>query len=539
MVAVLLKLKLDHFLAIFRNGNAWAIVGLVFGLLYGLGAVVVVAGLGFTLQNPADSLLILGVAGGLLTLAWWLIPLVAAGADPTLDPERLAPYPITVRQLMGGQALGALIGVPGVLTVLAVLALTTSNFYSLVATLAFIPAGLLGLALAILGGRLTAVASIPVRSRRSVSNALTLLAFAALIFAGPLMLATITGITSNTEQLRQMLGYLQWTPVASAWAIAPQVGAGRYGIALALTALTLVYCALAWFIWQFFAAKTMASVGESTGVQDEGKTLAQGNLGLLGRFPATVRGAIAARTLDMMLRDSRANLNVLMMPLMYILMVFISGSFIVSANGVEEEMTNPMAFVMAVAFIPAMAGYSQSTLASFEGSAFSLHALSPLRGIDDRLGRAYGMMLLYLPMIVLGTLAFAFLTGHAAWALPLLVSTLGTYFIANGMANYLDTVFNAPVVPPGTSPWKTPEQPDGMAKTMARGFLLFVPMALSLPSLIGMGATAITGSLLWFWLGAAVTALIGVAAFYLGVRAGAKNYERHVADMYQRVARYS
>lgn len=402
MVAVLLKLKLDHFLAIFRNGNVWAIVGLVFGLLYGLGAVVVVAGLGFTLQNPADSLLILGLAGGLLTLAWWLIPLVAAGADPTLDPERLAPYPITVRQLMGGQALGALIGVPGALTVLAVLALITSNFYSLAATLAFIPAGLLGLALATLGGRLTAVASIPVRSRRSVSNALTLLAFAALIFAGPLMLATITGITSNTEQLRQILGYLQWTPVASAWAIAPQVGAGHYGLALALTALTLVYCALAWFIWQFFAAKTMASVGESTGVQDEGKTLAQGNLGLLGRFPATVRGAIAARTLDMMLRDSRANLNVLMMPLMYILMVFISGSFIVSANGVEEEMTNPVAFVMAVAFIPAMAGYSQTNLVSYEGSAFSLHALSPLRGIDDRLGRAYGMMLLYLPMIVLG-----------------------------------------------------------------------------------------------------------------------------------------
>lgn len=185
MVAVLLKLKLDHFLAIFRNGNAWAIVGLVFGLLYGLGAVVVVAGLGFTLQNPADSLLILGVAGSLLTLAWWLIPLVAAGADPTLDPERLAPYPITVRQLMGGQALGALIGVPGMLTVLAVLALITSNFYSLAATLAFIPAGLLGLALAILGGRLTAVASIPVRSRRSVSNALTLLAFAARVLPGP------------------------------------------------------------------------------------------------------------------------------------------------------------------------------------------------------------------------------------------------------------------------------------------------------------------------------------------------------------------
>lgn len=539
MVAVLLKLKLDHFLVIFRKGNVWSIVGLVFGLLYGLGALTVVAGLGFTLQNPADSLLILGVGGALLTLAWWLIPLVAAGADPTLDPERLAPYPITVRQLMAGQAVGALIGLPGVLTVLATLALITSNFYSLAATLAFIPAGLLGLALAILGGRLTAVASIPVRSRRSVSNVLTIVAFTALVFAGPLMLATITGITSNTDQLGQILSYLQWTPVASAWAIAPQVGAGRYGLAVALAALTLVYCALTWAIWQFFAAKTMASVGDSTGVQEEGKTVAQGNLGLLGRFPATVRGAIAARTLSMMLKDSRANLNVLMMPLMYILMIILSGSFTFALNGEAETVANPMPLVMVAAFIPAMAGYSQTNLASFEGSAFSLHAISPLRGIDDRLGRAYGMMLLYLPMIVVGTLAFAFLTGHATWALPLLVSALGTYFIANGMANYLDTTFNAPVVPPGTSPWKTPEQPDGMAKTMARGFLLFIPMALSLPTLIGMVATDIVGSMIWIWLGAIVTALIGVAAFFLGVRAGAKNYERHTADIYQRVARYS
>ncbi|MGV3103094.1 hypothetical protein [Rothia sp. 32237D007AR] len=539
MVAVLLKLKLDHFLAIFRKGNAWSIVGLVFGLLYGLGLVVGLFAFGFAVQNPADSLLILGVGGALLTLAWWLIPLVAAGADPTLDPERLAPYPITVRQLMGGQALGAFIGLPGILTLLSSLALITSNFYSLPATLAFIPASALGVALAILGGRLMAVASIPLRSRRAVSNTLTILAFIALVFTGPLIMAATTALARNLDQLHQVLTYLQWTPLASAWAIAPQVGAGNYGLAATLTVLTLAYCALTWLIWQFFAAKTMASVGDSTGVHDEGKTVAQGELGLLGRFPATVRGAIAARTLAMMFKDSRANLNVLMVPLMYILMIILSGSFAFALNGEAETVANPMPLIAVVAFIPAMAGCSQTNLASLEGSAFSLHATAPLRGIDDRLGRAYGMMLIYLPQIVLGTLAFAFLTGHTTWALPLLVSALGTYFIANGMANYLDTTFNAPVVPPGTSPWKTPEQPDGMAKTMARGFLLLIPMALSLPALIGMAATSLVGGMIWFWLGAIVTALIGALAFYLGVRAGAKNYERHVADIYQRVARYS
>ncbi|MDY3049273.1 MAG: hypothetical protein SOR40_05815 [Rothia sp. (in: high G+C Gram-positive bacteria)] len=539
MVAVLLKLKLDHFLAIFRSRNAWALVGLLFGLLYGLGLLVGLAGLGLSLQNPADSLLLLGLAGGLLTLAWWLIPLVAAAADPTLDPQRLAPYPLTVRQLMGGQALGALIGLPGLLTLLTAAALLTSNFYSLAATLAFIPASLLGLTLAILGGRLTAVASIPLRSRRLVNNALTFLVFIALVFAGPLMLATISGIVSNAEQLRQLLAYLQWTPLLSAWAIAPQLGAGHYSQAAALTVLSLLYCALTWLIWQFFAAKSMASVGDYSGVHDQGKNLAQGNLGLLGRLPATVRGAIAARTIDMMLRDPRANLNLLILPLMYVLMILLSGNFTLAFNGEAETVSNPMPLLIVASFLPAMAGYSQTNLASLEGSAFYLHALSPLRGIDDRLGRAYGMILLNLPLIVVGTLGFAFLTDQLAWALPLLVSALGTYFIANGMANYLDTCFNAPVVPPGSSPWKTPEQPDGMAKALVRGFFLCIPMLLSLPALIGMAASGILGSILWFWLGAISTALLGAGAFYLGVRAGAKKYEEQVAEIYQRVARYS
>ena len=78
-----------------------------------------------------------------------------------------------------------------------------------------------------------------------------------------------------------------------------------------------------------------------------------------------------------------------------------------------------------------------------------------------------------------------------------------------------------------------------MAKALVRGFFLCIPMLLSLPALIGMAASGILGSILWFWLGAISTALLGAGAFYLGVRAGAKKYEEQVAEIYQRVARYS
>ncbi|WP_421082895.1 hypothetical protein [Rothia nasimurium] len=537
MVAVLLRLKLAHFLASFRKGNVWSIIGLIFGLLYGLGIAISFGVAGFFIENPENSLLMIGLLGAAMTLAWWILPLVAAGADPTLDPERLAPYPIRVRQLMGGQALGAFLGTPGIITLLLTLALTTANFYQPLALVAYLPAALLGLALVVVGSRLVAVASIPLRSRRAVTNSLTLLFLALLMMAGPIIGGISSLIFGNPDLLRQVVEIGQWTPLMSAWAIAPAVGTGNYGQAAALSGISLIYLAVLWFTWHFFAAKTMANIGQVVGGHQKTKTHKTGHLGLLGRFPATPRGAITARVLGLMLKDTRFNANILMVPLFYLLFIFMQGAtFVTEEDSVTVD--NPIAPFMLIAFLPAFSGIAQAGLVSMENSAFALHVLAPLKGIDDRLGRTYAMCLVYVPLLVLGTLTFGYFSEAGWLTVNYLLITLGVFFFALGMANTSDTVFNAPVVPPGSSPWKTPEQPDGMAKAMVRGLLVLIPLGIGLLGYIGTTITHFTANPAWAWGATALVVLAGSLSLVIGIRRGAHRFDQHSAAMLQRVSRY-
>lgn len=537
MVAVLLQLKFAHFKASFAGGNPWAIFGLIFGGLYGLGVAFGVGALGLALGQPDQILFFLALVGSLLTLAWWLVPLVASAADATLDPERLAPYPITVRQLMAGQALGALIGLPGLLTLLFALAAATSTLATPLALAAYPLSALLGLALAIVGSRLVTVASIPLRARRGVSNTLTLLTFVLLMFTGPLILAALGGLEHLWTHMPQIIGTLQFTPLASAWAITGQVAQGNYGLAAALTLLTLIYLALAWFLWQLAATKAQATVGEQ-GQTGRSKDLAAGKLGLLGRFPATVRGAIAARTVQMMIKDPRCNVNLISLPIFYLLFLVFNG-FTFSPSPEEEYSSPIMGVIMVTVFVPAFAGYIITYLVPYENTAFALHTTTSLRGIDDRLGRIYGITTLYLPMILLGTIAFSLLSGIGSYALPMTLLAVAVFGIGLGIGAYTDTVFSLPVPPPGSSPWKTPKQPDGMAKGFVRGLIMLIPMGLGLPGLIGLAATAITGQQLWAWLGVGAVALISAGVLTWGIRAGAHRFEHQCADMLQRVTRFS
>lgn len=538
MVAVLLGLKWANFTAVFRAGNVWAIIGIIFGGLYTMGAAASLGFAGFFIER--DSLFTAFVLfGAVLSLAWWLVPLVASAADATLDPERLAPYPLTARQLMGGQALGALIGTPGFATLLLALASATTLFAAGWGGLLYPVTIVLGLALTIVVSRLITLASIPLRARRGISNTMTAISFTALMLAGPLIISATGGILAIIDTLPAILTVLQWTPLGAPWAIYPQAVAGNYALAGALTLISLIYLATAWWLWEKATQRTMANVGALT-PPTAGKTLASGNLGLLGRFPATPRWAVAARCIHMLLKDSRCNVNILTIPLFYLLFIFM-GSFSVQMGeeGGEVYSNNGMAAFFLLVFLPSFAGYIAASLTSYENSAFSLHVLSPLRGIDDRLGRVYATALLFGPMILAGTLYFSIWHLQAGAAtLPLLLYALSLFGIGLGLAAYIDTLISIPTPPPGASPWKTPKQPDGFAKALVRGLLMFIPMLAGLPGGIALIYATSNDHHLWAWAGAGTTLLLAALALMLGTRAGADRYNTHSADILARVSRF-
>ena len=123
MVAHLVRLKL----ALLRNGlrrSAWQVVGLVVAALYGLwrdrrrrGG----DGGGERRRTPDIRGLVTVLLGSVLVLGWWVVPLVSFGVDATVDPARFVTFTIPRRSMLVGLAIGAVIGIPGVVTTVAAL----------------------------------------------------------------------------------------------------------------------------------------------------------------------------------------------------------------------------------------------------------------------------------------------------------------------------------------------------------------------------------------------------------------------------------
>ena len=149
-----------------------------------------------TLRAQSDlelSRTALVVGGSALVAGWALLPLVLFGVDPTLDPTRFATFAVRERTLAVGLVLTALVGLPGVATVVLVLGSVVAGSRSVAATLAALVGGLLGLLTCVLLSRIvTAAASAVLATRRGrdVAGVGGLLLF---VMAGPLVSALSDG----------------------------------------------------------------------------------------------------------------------------------------------------------------------------------------------------------------------------------------------------------------------------------------------------------------------------------------------------------
>ena len=120
---------------------------------------------------------------------------------------------------------------------------------------------------------------------------------------------------------------------------------------------------------------------------------------------------------------------------------------------------------------------------SYDNTAFSLHVLSPLRGRDDRLGRALGYSVLMVPVVVIMTFAVCLIHGAVGMYPAVLLHQLGTYAAALGVGLYADTLLSPPAPAPGSNPLKTPKQTDGMAKNLLTMVVMLICMAATIPAL--------------------------------------------------------
>ena len=555
MVGHLVSLKWQYVLASFRR-SIWALIGLIFaalyagGMLFGLGSAYVIANSKVPEYGQLGTLLV----GTVVALAWAIVPIFFSGLDGTLDESRFVLFPIKPSTLQKGQFLGGFVGIPGIASIIAVLLGAIAFISQPLALVVYLICCVLGLANLMVWARLANRLGMALNDNPRIANTLMIVAMLLMMSAGFIFGGTITYLTKHWEEVLPYLPWLSVTPFGSAFAVPYFMATGNMGVALGCLALTLVYLVGGWLLWGKNLARSMANVGGSAHHASAAE-VAAGDLGLFARFPATPRGAVAARTLHSFLKDNRLQLLTASTAMLYLILtvampLFLSsvGSFEsrASFNGINAAEANQIInsgvmrlFGFWMYFCTVFTGYYMCYLVSYDNTAFSLHVLSPLRGIDDRLGRLWGYSILMVPIVVVMVFVASAANGHLELFPIVLMHQLGVLAAAAGMGSVMDTFISPPVAPPGANPFKNPKNNEGFANQLLLMLTVILVMLSALPGGISVVVYIfVTQDLLTLVFGGLIQLLIGAALLVGGVAWGGHRYDKVSSKMLERVARF-
>lgn len=555
MVGHLVSLKWQYVLASFRR-SIWALIGLIFaalyagGMLFGLGSAYVIANSKVPEYGQLGTLLV----GTVVALAWAIVPIFFSGLDGTLDESRFVLFPIKPSTLQKGQFLGGFVGIPGIASIIAVLLGAIAFISQPLALVVYLICCVLGLANLMVWARLANRLGMALNDNPRIANTLMIVAMLLMMSAGFIFGGTITYLTKHWEEALPYLPWLSVTPFGSAFAVPYFMATGNMGAALGCLVLTLVYLVGGWWLWGKNLARSMANVGGSAHHASAAE-VAAGDLGLFARFPATPRGAVAARTLHSLLKDNRLQMLTVTTVMMYLLLAVGFPLFMSATGGsIHGEIgfgPNPeqatqvvnsgvmQLFGFWIYFCTVFTGYYMCYLVSYDNTAFSLHVLSPLRGIDDRLGRLWGYSILMVPIVVVMVFVASAANGHLELFPIVLMHQLGVLAAAAGMGSVMDTFISPPVAPPGANPFKNPKNNEGFANQLLLMLTVILVMLSALPGGISVVVYIfVTQDLLTLVFGGVIQLLIGAALLVGGVAWGGHRYDKVSSKMLERVARF-
>jgi ABC-2 type transport system permease protein len=513
VVAVLLRLRFQVLANTLRR-NKLQLVAVILGAFQALVLLgfVVIGLIVASTAPPAATQTVVVVGGSLLVLGWMLIPVLFEGVEQTLDPQKLAPFPLRIERIMLAMFLVGVTWVPGVATIAASLGVSIAWRAHPLAVLASLAAGAIGAATAIAGSRLiTAVTGALLRGRGVQRIGIVVVLVAALLT--PAAAAAVSGVAhAGPDPLTGFtaaVDVLGWTPFGAVWSIPGRLVMGDGLGALAATAVALATLAFIVLIWRVALAVALRQSGGMSA-----RVVSGGRLGILSRVPASPAGAIAARSLIYWFRDPRYSRQLLIIPILPALTLLwwalIHIDALALAAGPVVASLLPLAVFAAI---------------SYDGTAFAAQVAAGTSGRDDRVGRAAALLTVALPAVIVVQVVVAGIIGRVADLPALLGLSLAVLFSATGVVSVSSARIVVPVARAGRHPFSAPA---GAATTslIASYAVTGVTMATVVPAVV-LTVLALVMGLAWLgWVAAVVGVVLGVAVLIGGIALGARVLDR-------------
>jgi ABC-2 type transport system permease protein len=489
------------------------LVGFIFGVLGALWMLPFAAvGLFFagTLEFDVARSIVTG-AGAVLILGWVLGPIFATGVDTTLDPAKLAPFPMTTTQMMIAITAGGLTGVGGLATVVGSLLTFLVWVHEPVAAIAAIVCVPIGVLICVVASRTVAALASGMGGGRRTKELIGLLAFALVIFASPILIGILNAVQSATAQglqLQSLVGAISWTPIGAAWAVPGDLATGSWLTAILKFVIALATLGVLWVLWfRNLSASVIAPPARSTAKR---KT---GSLGWFGVMPSNPVGATWARSLTSWTRDLRYIRQLLLIPFAPILVLIYS----------QWDVSGPF-FALSGLLVGFFAGVLPYSDISYDGTAFATVMQTGIRGRADRLGRTLGVASITLPLVVLADLVTIGISGRWDLLPPVLGASLGLTLIGFGISAVSSAFLVVPTPAPGDSPFKrVPGSSFSMFLTFFACWALVA--VIGLPTVIPAVIATFSGSSLAGWIAFVVGPVLGLIVLAAGVVLGGKRFD--------------
>ena len=514
MVAPLVAVRLRSQLSALRS-SPWAMAGYVILALMLLplfaGLTVGLASLRF-LPDARSPLML--VAGAVLVLVWTFGSVLFFAMDDSVSPQRLVLFPLRSRDLLVPLLVSDLLTLPGVFTLLVCCGFMIGWATDPLLTITGIASTALGVVTGMLAGRILVTSLsrwLAARRSRDLLYVVLLLGLIAISWGGPLLSRGMFNLDLNREAIELLGDAAGWSPMGWAWSLPADLAAGRSGVAALRLALALVLLAAMIWLWSRQLDRALTSPLPSAG--GGAPTVSSPWLDRL--FPPNPAGAIAARNLRYLRRDPRRFASVLV--------IMATPFFVVFMNMVRDEKLIPEFLWLVAALATWMGGISALQDTPMDGSALWLHAVSGIRGFEDRLGRLMANSLIYggtfaMTMVLASTLLGAWGVFPFAFGLG-----LGTLIANQGMSLLISSFLNGTAPPPGTNPFASTSKGQGAA--FLASVLQMIGSAILLLPAAGMAFASYRFPLLG-WLFLPVGPVLGLLAALGLISLGGRQLDR-------------